>query len=597
MGFKINIGQLVAGLGLDLTQMQMGLLQAEKSMQQAGKRMRSIGKNMSTSITLPLMAVGGAAFKMGNDFEASMSKIVGLVGVARGQVQAWEKDVIKLASAVGKSPKELGDAMFFITSAGLRGAEAMDVLEMSAKAAASGLGETKVVADLVTSAMNAYGKENLSAAQATDILVAAVREGKAEADVLAAAMGQTLPIASAMGVGFNEVAAAVAAMTRTGTEGQTAAMQLKNILNALQKPASQAEDALNRMGTSSARLRKTIREEGVLAALMEIRSLTKVWGEETMAEVFPNIRALSGVLDLMGSNLKDNVGIFVALEDATGALDKAFEAASKTGQFRFNQVMSDAKIALTELGGSVRDFLIPVFERIRDVLRRATDWFRGLNERQKETVIRVAAVVAAIGPAILIIGKLVSGIGAAVRIFRTLSTLMATNPFMLAATAIIAITTAIISFTKRVSATNEELSKLSSKVKQDVADEKVELELLLRVAEDQNTALEDRKKAIDEINKIMPDYLGNIDEEKIKTGEARDMVDKYIKSLEMKARLSAAEERLVELEKERIRALEEGDKTKVRFLQKAWNAIKTGGNYFQYLQANQETAIRNTGKY
>ena len=102
------------------------------------------------------------------------------------------------------------------TSAGFEGKEALDVLEASAKAAAAGLGETKQVADAVTSAVNAYGIENLSAARSTDILVATVREGKAEADSIAGALGQVLPAASELGVEFAELGGTIAALTRIG---------------------------------------------------------------------------------------------------------------------------------------------------------------------------------------------------------------------------------------------------------------------------------------------------------------------------------------------------------------------------------------------
>ena len=160
------------------------LRNVSRSFQTAGSAMKTFGRQMTQYVTVPMALVGGASLKMYRDFEFSMNKVVSLVGVARTQVDAWTKQVLALAPAVGKSPKELADAMYFITSAGIRGKEALEILEESAKSSASGLGEVKVVADLLTSAMNAYGKENLSAAQANDILTATVREGKAEADLI-----------------------------------------------------------------------------------------------------------------------------------------------------------------------------------------------------------------------------------------------------------------------------------------------------------------------------------------------------------------------------------------------------------------------------
>ena len=105
----------------------------------------------------------------------------------------------------------------------------MEVLEASAKGAAVGLGQTKVVADAATSAVNAYGAENLSGSAAVDVLTAAVREGKVEADRLAPAIGKAIPVASAMGIEFHEVAAAIASMTRTGTDARTSAIQLRPV--------------------------------------------------------------------------------------------------------------------------------------------------------------------------------------------------------------------------------------------------------------------------------------------------------------------------------------------------------------------------------
>ncbi|KKL64289.1 hypothetical protein LCGC14_2166570, partial [marine sediment metagenome] len=151
----MNIGALVATLGVNTA----GLLAAEADMRRFEQRasasvarinarlvttgavMKKVGRTMSMGLTVPLALIGGAAFKMHKEFEASMSKIVGLVGVAQEQVEKWGKTIIKMGPALGKAPTELADALFFITSAGIRGAEAMDVLEMSAKASAAGLGE------------------------------------------------------------------------------------------------------------------------------------------------------------------------------------------------------------------------------------------------------------------------------------------------------------------------------------------------------------------------------------------------------------------------------------------------------------------------
>lgn len=461
------IGELLASIGADITPLREGLVAANKEIKAAqdkmaksmesaavnmGKSMQKTGKTLSAALTLPLAGVAAGSFKLANDFEASMSQITGLVGIAKEQVDSWGKDIIKMAPEMGKAPKELADALFFVTSAGIKGAEAMEVLEMSAKASAAGLGETKIVADLVTSAMNAYGIETLSAEQATDILVATVREGKAPADALAGAMGQVLPVASEMQVSFDQVGAAIAAMTRTGTDANSASTQLKAIMVSLLKPTQQAEEALQGMGTSSSELRKSIREDGLIKTLGEIRTLTNKFGEEALSTVFPNVRALTGVLDLMGSNSADNIAIFEALTDSTDTLNRAFTAATETGQFTWNQTMAASKAALTALGETVQEAFLPILQNLTEKLTAVTDWFTNLSDSQKRLVVIVGAVVAGIGPLLFTVGKLMTTIPAVVGGFKmmvgtfkavgiamkALTATMAINPIMLAVIAVVA---------------------------------------------------------------------------------------------------------------------------------------------------------------
>ena len=119
----------------------------------------------------------------------------------------------------------------------------MDTLTAAAKASAVGLGETRVVADAVTSAVTAYGSENLSAARSTEVLLLAIREGKLEAASLGGVIGRVLPIAKQLGVSFEEVAAFVAAVSRQGLNAEEAITSLRGALNALIGPTDQQIEA------------------------------------------------------------------------------------------------------------------------------------------------------------------------------------------------------------------------------------------------------------------------------------------------------------------------------------------------------------------
>jgi phage tail tape measure protein, TP901 family, core region len=169
----------------------------------SGKSKKSLGgfaKNASKALGavggaagLAAVGVGVAAGKMAMNFDTSMTKIQSLVGLTGGEVDKMKGQVLELAGQTAKAPEELADGLFVVTSAGLRGQEAMAALEASAKAGAAGLGETNDIARSVAGAISAYGSDVVDAATATDQIVATARAGNFETSQFAGALGRVLP--------------------------------------------------------------------------------------------------------------------------------------------------------------------------------------------------------------------------------------------------------------------------------------------------------------------------------------------------------------------------------------------------------------------
>nr|WP_246211419.1 phage tail tape measure protein [Phytoactinopolyspora alkaliphila] len=324
-------------------------------------------------------------------FESALTKSTTLIGVSKDEMTEMGNAALRL-SHTGQGPIDLADALFFVQSAGLRGQQAMDVVEASAKAASIGLGDAATIADLTTSAINAYGSENLTAAQATDILIGSVREGKAEASELAGSMGQVLPIASEMGITFDQVGGAMAAMTRTGTGASEAATQLRSIMTSLLKPSEGARDAMAQFGLSADHLRGVIRDQGLFEGLMMVRNAVGD-NEEALAAIFPNVRAFAGVLDLTGASAEANADIFRNMADTTGLLDTAFETWSQTSEAaiaRFTSAAQSARIAAMEDLGKPLSFVL-------DTGTKLLQMFTDLPGPVRTTATVIVAVGAAVG--------------------------------------------------------------------------------------------------------------------------------------------------------------------------------------------------------
>tara|TARA_R110002153_G_scaffold81456_1_gene206439 strand:- start:2201 stop:4378 length:2178 start_codon:yes stop_codon:yes gene_type:complete len=406
----------MAKLRLDLQ--LAGFKQASNKLKQFGDKMKSVGSSLS-AISLPLALAGGAAIKMGANFDKSMTKITTLVGIAGKEVDKVRDSVIKMATDTGTSASEAADALFFITSAGIELDDAMIVLEKSLKASAIGLGDVSTVADSATSAMNAYGKGALSAEMATDVLTNTVRLGKLSSEELAQAIGQVIPIASNLGVEFHEVGATLAAMSRTGTNAATASMQLKNILMSILKPSKEGADQLKELGLSSQMLREQIKDKGLLDVLT---TLKEKFGEndDAQAKVFGGARALMGVMDLLGKGFEDTTVIFDGMSKSANITSDAYKELGKSAEFKLRKSMQKISKSFTEIGGILLEKLIPFIELITNGISTLSTKFKNLDGTTQSIIIGFGLFVTAIGPILLAVGTLTSVIGIMASGFATL---------------------------------------------------------------------------------------------------------------------------------------------------------------------------------
>jgi TP901 family phage tail tape measure protein/lambda family phage tail tape measure protein len=327
-------------------------------MDRGARRMQDTANRLKrTLLTIVSVEAFRRAAGAALQFEQSLSRMVGLSGVAASEIEGMRTAILRLAPAVAKGPNELAEALFFITSSGLQGAAALETLEASAKAATAGLGQTKQVADAVTSVLNAYGTANITAAQAVDVLVATVREGKAEADSLAGQFGKLLPLAVELNVGFDQIGAGMAFLTRATGSAEQASTQLGGILAKLIKPSRQAGAALAIIGETTEGLRRSVAEKGLLPALTELR--TKFGSNsEALAKVFFDVQALTGVLQLTGVQAAEAAKVFDSLADSTGSLDSAFAAASETGLTKLAAAQANLNVVMIEFTDHILPTLI-----------------------------------------------------------------------------------------------------------------------------------------------------------------------------------------------------------------------------------------------
>lgn len=401
---------------------------ARQAAEQAGRRVRETfaelqprfqqaGRELAVSLTAPLTLLGGMAARQFLAFDQVFTRIATLTGVAREEMGRLREAVEALSRETGRAPQELAEGLYFLLSSGLKTAEALQALRASAMAAATGLGETKTIADAVSTAMNAYGASVLDADQATALLIAAVREGKGEATELAGAIGRVVPVAASLGVPFHEVAAALAAMTQVGLSAEEAVTALRAVFLDLLNPSKQAEEVLRKYGLSAEQLRRTLQEGGLLAVLELLRD-TFQGNEQELVQVIDNVRGLVGFLNLMGRDAEQVRGVFQRLANTTkDELTAAFAEVRKSVSHQFAQALADLATAAIKLGQTMEPGIRAVAAALSSLARA----FGGLPAPVRAAVVVFGAFLAAIGPLFLMLGQLARLVGSLGVVWRALA--------------------------------------------------------------------------------------------------------------------------------------------------------------------------------
>ena len=173
------------------------------------------------------------------------------------------------------------------------------------------------------------------------------------------------------------------------------------------------------------------------------------------------------------------------------------------------------------------------------------------------------------------------------------------NPWGLLAAAIGAVVTAMVLFNREQKEALTGQKLYNDAIKESHVQTAVEvnhLQQLLAVAKDVQKPYEERRRAVAELNRLVPEYNGHLTVETAQTEEAKKALDKYVESLRAAARekyLKAIVDQKAEaLAKAEYSSLEEN----ISWYQKAWNSVKSMGNMSAAYQQSLVSSMENKSK-
>ena len=340
---------------------QKGARKTLKALKSVAGGLTNIGKKAA----LVAGGLGIFSVKLAGDFQKSLLEVTTLMkDVGEKTLPNMSRELRNVAAFSGLALKSISKAKYDIVSAGFAGAaESAKILATSAKLAVGGVTTAASAADLLTTALNAYGKTSEEVTNVSDALFTTVKLGKTTMNELAASLGQVLPFSKAMNLSLKDVGASMAVLTASGINTAEATTALKGAITQLTAPSKGAKDAMNEAGISVKRF-----EDGTVDLVETIRQFQGL-DPDTLKKYIPNISAITAVQTMANNfgTLEDNVKEFAtgtseATETAFGKMTTAFNT-------QFSMLRNNAHNIMITVG----DVIIKAIQPKIDALNKALE--------------------------------------------------------------------------------------------------------------------------------------------------------------------------------------------------------------------------------
>jgi TP901 family phage tail tape measure protein len=332
------------------------------------------------------------------DLGVAVAEITTLFDEQFVSAQKLEANVLALSNAYGQQSPEVARAFYQTVSAGIVDAgEAQTVLNQALKLGIAGLTQTSTAVDGLVNVINAYGLSVDEATEVSDIFLKTVFIGKTRAEELASSIGKVTPIASALGVEFEEVAAAVATLTKQGVTTAEAVTRVRSTLIALQKRAPGVRDALAKVNFEFNE--NTLRSQGLNVVLQKLRESYE-GNEFALTKLLGRVEATSGVLGLTGKNAETFARDLEKISNAAGATERAFEKVFVTPGQQLKKLGNELFNSVSQILGDIVVFVQGVVQALQiDTI------FVGLLK----SIEALLGPIGALGAALVGVGRTVRG--------------------------------------------------------------------------------------------------------------------------------------------------------------------------------------------
>lgn len=382
-----------------------GLKKGGAATKALGEGITDLGSSMTLGLTVPIVAAGGAAISVAANFDDAMSQVQGALGDASADTEGLRQLALQLGSDTVFSATEAAQAMVELAKGGLTEADIKGgALAASMDLAAAGQLNLADAAETTVQMMGSFGLGAADATRIANALAGAANASSADVSDLTQAMSQCSAQASLAGWSLEDTAAALALFADHGVKGSDAGTSLKTMLQRLSAPTDQAADAMEAYGLEVRDSNGKMKDiTGIADELTgKLGTLSDAERDAALQTIFGSDASRAAAI-LMQSGSEGLQKYIAATNDATAAETMA------------NAQKGELSWALENMGGAIESAsiafgsaLAPAITAVAGVIGNVAEAFASLPSGAQTAIAVVLALVAAVGPLLVVFGSVVA---------------------------------------------------------------------------------------------------------------------------------------------------------------------------------------------
>ena len=379
---------------------------ASEKLSKIGSKMTSVGKGLTASVTAPILAIGGASMKAFSEVDSALDTVVTKTGATGKALESMQNSVKKIATDMPTDFEEVGNAVGEVnTQFGLMDGKLEKATEQVIKF--SQINGQDVTSSTISAkgAIEAYGLKTKDLGSVLDAVTKTAQNTGVATDKIFDSVTKGAPQLKALGLDFAQSAQLMGGFEQKGID------------------SSKALSYLSKAQVTFAKDGKTL-DTGLAELSVKLQNSKSETDNLTLASEYFGTKGATFMLDAIQRGALDLDGLQNSAKNASGAVSKTFDSTLDPID-KFKMSMNSIKTTLAEIAVPLQQTLEPVLKKVTAHFKSISEKFEKLSPQAKEAIVKIGLIAMAIGPLLIVGGKMAMGISKIIQLGTLLAPVIA----------------------------------------------------------------------------------------------------------------------------------------------------------------------------